>query len=196
MIGTMEAPVRQEEVRAHASLPLPDLAELIATHKAGVYGYLSRSGIAPADRDDIFQEVFLSAHRALKSAPKDAITPWLFTIVVNAVRTHFRKARVRSIVRLIEAPEDRVATSDPGPDRQLEARRMAAWVDLQITRLPLEQREALLLCAVEGFELADAATVLGAPVETIKTRLRRARLALAEAHAKTTLREDREGVTR
>ena len=79
------------------------------------------------------------------------------TIVVNAVRSHFRKTRVRAIVRLDAAPGDDVIAAEPGPDHALEARRTAAWLDAQIARLPLEQREALLLCAIEGMEINDAA---------------------------------------
>jgi RNA polymerase sigma-70 factor (ECF subfamily) len=191
MGGAAEVSGDGAEARAAAATP-PTLAALVATHKAAVYGYLSRSGVAPADRDDLFQEIFLRAHGALGTAPAGAIAPWLFTIVVNAVRSHFRKTRVRAIVRLDAAPGDDVVAAEPGPDHALEARRTAAWLDGQIARLPLEQREALLLCAIEGMEIADAAEALGAPAETIKTRLRRARLALAEARAKQAMRAERE----
>lgn len=189
---TTEADVRERAT----SGPAPSLAALIASHKAPVYGYLARSGVAPADRDDLFQEIFLKVHGAIASAPADAVVPWLFAIVVNTVRSHFRKARVRSIVKLDGSLEPDAATGEPGPDRALEAQRTAAWLDAQIARLPLEQREALLLCAIEGLDLADAAEALGAPVETVKTRLRRARLALAEARAKMSMREEREGGSR
>ena len=69
----------------------------------------------------------------------------------------------------------------------------AKGLDRAVLALPLEQREALVLCAVEGMELAEAARVLGAPIDTVKTRLRRARLALAEARARVGLVESREG---
>jgi len=59
-------------------------------------------------------------------------------------------------------------------------------------KLPLEQREALILCAVDGLELADAAEALDVSVDTVKTRLRRARLALVEARARLSVRAERE----
>lgn len=196
MGGAAEVTGTDARERAAAADPPPSFPDLVASHKAPVYGYLARSGVAPADRDDLFQEIFLKVHGALASAPPDAVAPWLFSIVVNTVRSHFRKARVRSIVKLDGAPDEDVATIEPGPEHALEARRTAAWLDAQIARLPLEQREALLLCAIEGLELKDAAEALGAPVETVKTRLRRARLALAEARAKVATREEREGGSR
>src|SRR5688572_1726759 len=139
------AEVTEADVREHATpRPIPSLAALIATHKAPVYGYLTRSGVSPADRDDLFQEVFLKVHGAIASTPAVAIAPWLFALVVNTVRSHLRKTQVRAIVRLDGSADPDAMTAEPGPDRALEARRTAAWLDAQIARLPLEQREVLL----------------------------------------------------
>ena len=49
-----------------------------------------------------------------------------------------------------------------------------------------------MLCAIEGMEISEAAHALGAPLDTIKTRLRRARVALAEARARAGLAQARE----
>lgn len=171
-------------------------AELVGQHRAQVFGYLVRSGVPASERDDLFQDVFLKVHRAsLEAPPRGPLAPWLFTIVVNTVRSHFRKARVRSIVALDNDALDGNAEQAQGPaspDAALETSRRVAWMEAQIARLPLEQREALLLCAVEGMELRDAAEAIGAPVDTVKTRLRRARLALAEARARLQSCEDKE----
>jgi RNA polymerase sigma-70 factor (ECF subfamily) len=165
-------------------------AALVGAFRAPIYGYLTRCGVQSSERDDVFQEVFLAVHRAAReAAPPGPVAPWIFAIAVNAVRSHYRKARVRAIVRPEQPGDENVAHRAPGPDRELEAQRTAAWLDAQIARLPLEQREALLLCAVDGLELRDAAEAIGAPVETVKTRLRRARLALAEARARLERRE-------
>lgn len=179
---------------------------IVGAWQAPVYGYLARSGVAGAERDDLFQEVFLRVHRALRaepaaeedagtseSAPSGPVGPWIFAIAVNAVRSHFRKAKVRGVVALREDVGESAADGAPGPERAVAIRETAAWLDGQIAKLPLEQREALLLCAVEGMELRDAAEALGVPIDTVKTRLRRARLALAEARARRATREEREG---
>ena len=169
-------------------------AELVQAHRARVYGYLVRCGIGPGERDDVFQEAFLKVHRAaLDTPPSGPLVPWVLAIVVSTVRSHFRRAKVRSIVRLDDERAEAEAADDPAPDETLEARRTALWLEAQIAKLPLEQREALVLCAIEGMELRDAAEALGAPADTVKTRLRRARLALAEARARLAVREEREG---
>lgn len=180
---------------------------LVGEFRARVFGYLTRCGVPPADRDDLFQEVFLRVHRAgtrtpvesaasdaeeTPEAPSGALAPWIMTITVNVVRSHFRKASVRSVVALNAAPDEGVASADRGPESALAAKQTTAWLEEAMLKLPLDQREALVLCAVEGLELSDAAAALGVPGDTVKTRVRRARIALAEARARLALRAERE----
>ncbi|WP_236607006.1 RNA polymerase sigma factor [Sandaracinus amylolyticus] len=174
-------------------------AELIETWQGPIHGYLARSGVAAPERDDLFQEVFLRVHRALRGTestddglPRGPLGPWIFAIAVNAVRSHFRKVKVRAVVSLRDDAGDATADHAPSPEGALVMRETTEWVEAQIARLPLEQREALLLCTVHGLELRDAAEALGVPADTVKTRVRRARLALAEARARRALREERE----
>lgn len=177
---------------------------LVGELRARVYGYLTRCGVPSADRDDLFQEVFLRVHRAGTGAqgegseaeapaiPSGALAPWIMTITVNVVRDHFRKASVRRVVALDATPDEGVASADRGPESALLAKQTTLWLEDAVLKLPLEQREALVLCAVEGLELADAAQALGVPTDTVKTRVRRARIALADARARLALRAERE----
>ena len=165
---------------------------LVGEFRARVFGYLTRCGVPHADRDDLFQEVFLRVHRS-DGEPEGARTaPWIMAITVNVVRSHFRKVSVRSVVLLDASPEEGVASNDTGPERALSAKQAVSWLESAMLKLPLEQREALILCAVDGLELADAAEALDVSVDTVKTRLRRARLALVEARARLDVRANRE----
>ena len=66
---------------------------LLAAYRRPIYNYLVRTGVAAADRDDIFQNIFLKVHRAAQSYQSSRpLRPWLFTIAANTVRTHFRDA--------------------------------------------------------------------------------------------------------
>jgi len=164
------------------------------TYANPIYGYLTRAGVRAADRDDLFQQIFEKVHRAsLRSLPDGAVRPWLFAIAVNAVRDAFRRAKVRSVVALDERPAARARAAEIPPDRAAEERQTLGFLDAEIARLPPEQRDALLLCAVEGLSVEDAAAALSAPPNTVKTRVRRARLALASAMRRRELREEREG---
>lgn len=171
-------------------------AELVDRYRAPVYGYLVRSGVAPADRDDQFQDIFLKVHRGAASFhPERPLHPWIFTIVANTVRNYLRGRRVRQRV-FAEPParagdpfrdQETAATEpiDPGADaeRATGARETVDWLELRISALPAEQREVLLLSSIEELPLAEIARMLDIPLNTVKSRLRRARLALAKALA-------------
>ncbi|MCB9598358.1 MAG: RNA polymerase sigma factor [Sandaracinaceae bacterium] len=159
-----------------------------------IYGYLVRSGIRPADRDDLFQQVFEKVHRAsLRGLPDGPVRPWLFTIAANTVRDAFRRAKVRSIVELDDTAGHAEPSDDVRPDQAAEHEEELSFLDQEIAKLPLDQREALLLCAVEGLPLADAAVALDVPLNTLKTRVRRARGALAVAAQRRRAMQEREG---
>ncbi len=172
-------------------------AELVARYKAPVYGYLVRSGVAPADRDDQFQDIFLKVHRGAASFRADRpLHPWIFTIVANTVRNYLRGRRVRD--RVFSEPTGGgspaatdIGSSAPEPvdpaadaERASDARQTVGWLEQRITSLPTEQREVLLLSCIEELPLAQIANLLDIPLNTVKSRLRRARLALAKALAK------------
>lgn len=145
----------------------------------------------------MFQEVFLRVHRAAgpsgtSELPTGPVAPWLFTIAVNLVRSHFRKATVRKGTTLEANAGEATASATESPERALDTRQKMAWLEAAIAKLPLEQREALVLSTVEGMELAEVAAALEVPVDTVKTRVRRARLALAEARARASIRAERE----
>jgi len=183
-------------LQRHAEGDKHAFPELMKTHAAPIYRFLARSGAAPAECDDLFQEVFIKVHRAaLAAPPRGSVRPWLYAIAANTVRSHFRSARVRSIVKLTADPESGPAlvAPDSGPHRTLEARERARWLEGALERLPQPQREVFALCCLEGLDVAEVAEALDEPVETIKTRLRRSRLALAAAAARSAQELEREG---
>lgn len=165
--------------------------ELVSRYRAPVYAYLVRCGVDPSGRDDLFQDIFLKVHRAAHAYdPARPLHPWLFTIVANTVRTHFRRLRVSALVQLERAPEPSTP-SDYG-QQQLEAAETAGWLAEALSQLPLPQREVVLLSCVENWEQKDVAEALSMPVNTVKTHLRRARLELAKAlvHHKRTFKRE------
>ena len=155
---------------------------LLEAYRRPVYGYLVRSGVAEADRDDIFQSIFLKIHAAAQSYdPTRPLGPWLFTIVANTVRNHFRAQAVPITTVPRDDPLDPLDPPDPnpGPEHIAEARETIAWLEEALLALPLAQREVLLLITIVGLRQQDVANSLNLPLNTVKTHLRRARLALA-----------------
>lgn len=153
---------------------------LMAAYRRPVYSYLVRGGVAEADRDDVFQAIFLKIHAAAGSYdPARPLAPWLFTIVANSVRNHHRdRPRASSSTGSEDGPPDPL-DPNPGPEHIASARETLAWLEGALTALPTAQREVLLLTAIVGLCQQDVAQALDLPLNTVKTHLRRARLALA-----------------
>jgi RNA polymerase sigma-70 factor (ECF subfamily) len=157
-------------------------AELMDAYQSPVYGYLVRCGVPSASRDDVFQEIFVKIHLAAASyQPSRPLRPWLFTIAANNVRNHLRDESRRRESGSVDV--DSRPSGDHGPRALAEIDETVAWLEQALPRLPLEQREVLLLSSVAGLRLQDIATVLEIPLNTVKTLTRRARMGLAKALA-------------
>jgi len=153
-------------------------ARLVEAYRAPVYGYLVRCGVAEGERDDLFQEVFIRVHRSAATYRVGRpLHPWLFTIVANAVRNYHRRRRVQRIV-FDSGPGGEPADASPDGEAVVRARQTRQWLEAQIGRLPLIQREVLILTCVERLPQKQVAEILQIPVNTLKTHLRRARLVL------------------
>ena len=126
----------------------------------------------PALVRDALQEAMLSAHRGAGSFRYDAaVASWLHRIVVNACLDRLRRARVHPTAPL---DEDGGAVGDR--TGQVET---AMVVRRALMRLPVDQRAAVLAVDMLGFSVTDAATRLGIPEGTVKSRCARARARLA-----------------
>ena len=143
------------------------------------YRGVTRCGVDAAARDDLFQDIILKVHGAAATyRPDRPLMPWLFTIVANTVRSHYRKLRVQMLVFPDQTPD-----VDPAPTSQatLEARETHAYLEDAITELKLSEREVVILVCIEGMDLKQVAQVLDMPLGTVKTHLHRARVSLARA---------------
>ncbi len=155
-------------------------AELVSLLRVEIYSYLARSGFDRSVRDDLFQEIFLKIHRnASKYDPSYPLRPWVFTIVVNTVRTHLRRIKSDKVSLDAEVSE-RLSEQSSAEELQI-GRETKNWIEAEIRKLPLEQREIVLLCCVKGLEQKDVAQAVNIPVNTVKTHLRRARISLTKS---------------
>lgn len=135
--------------------------------------YLCDAGIA----DDLAQETFLRAVGALpRFAGHSSARTWLLAIARRVVADHIRyqQSRPRTAQMTDGEPPRTRARSARGFEDVVEVKAM-------IAALALDQREALLLTQVFGFTYAEAASVCGCPVGTIRSRVARARTELLAA---------------
>ncbi len=129
--------------------------------------------------DDVVQS---ACERALERAdqfqPGSRFDSWMYRIVQNV---WIDRVRQKGRMELGVDPADLAQHPDGGASRLAEDKVALAQARRFIAKLPLEQREVLLLVSVEGLGYREAAEVLSVPVGTIMSRLSRARLALAKA---------------
>ena len=127
--------------------------------------------------DDLVQETLIRALGALPQLdPEGNLRAWLYTILRNVLRGEWRRRR-RSPVRHDLDPDSVPEAGQKGG--QFESAALAELA-VAVRRLPPRFREVLMLCGVEGFDYEEAASVLGVPVGTIRSRLSRARAMLKE----------------
>ena len=129
-----------------------------------------------SDADDLTQATVERAiSRISQWDPATRLDSWLYRIAQNL---HLNEMRSRSVrQRGLKAIETTTCGSvEGGAEAASDLSRMRD----RIRALPPEQRQVLLLVAVEGYRYAEAAEIVGVPVGTITSRLARARTALAE----------------
>ncbi len=156
---------------------------LVQRHQARVFSFVRRLCGNPDNALDITQDSFIKAWQALPGWRPDArFETWLLRIARNTAIDALRRTRHEPDPLL----EDYRLT-DPGPTplRRLESSRSIAQLETLLARLPLAQRETLLLREVEGFSYQEIATALEISEGTVKSRLARARDALLQARRDT-----------
>ena len=132
--------------------------ELVRRHAAAVGRFLYSSGAPASDLDDLVQDTFFRAFRALESWRGEAsMRSWLFTIAGNLLRDEFRKRKGRRMLSL----EDRDLPDHADPFADLAAAEAEERVREGLARLPRLQREVFLLRAQEGTEYTEIAAALG-----------------------------------
>ena len=191
-----EAGQRQDDERLLLSRHLqgdPEaFPELVARFGSLVYGVVGRYGLSCEERDDVFQEVFVRVHRAAPSYQADkALKPWLLTIAVNTARSYLSRGRGREVSDK-GGLALRLVSEQPSSQELVEASRTMSWLVTRLDALPVAQREVILLCCLHHLEMQQAADVLGIPAGTVKTHLRKGRLALAADLARRGRTEERE----
>lgn len=122
--------------------------------------------------DDLVQDTLVAAvSRRSQWRGEGALRGWLFRILLNRFRDGLRRGRSAPVLALVAEPAAAPVT---------EARLHLAEVHAAMGRLPEDQRAALLLVALEGMSLSEAAQVLGLAEGTLASRLARARAALRQ----------------
>lgn len=153
-------------------------------HVGFVWRSLRSLGVPESMLEDAAHEVFLVVHRRWADFDGRAkMTTWLFGIAQGVARNH-RRGHLRAERRLAAVRDASThAAADSGvhahPGRHLDRKQAAALVESFLGTLDEDKRRVFELCEIEGMSAPEAARCLAINVNTVSTRLRRARASFA-----------------
>jgi RNA polymerase sigma-70 factor (ECF subfamily) len=167
---------------------------LYERHADTIYNYLFRRLADWSEAEDLTAVVFLEAYRRRGHAVvvDGKLLPWLYGIATNVLRNR-RRTQWRNRRLLDRLAQERSEPVQNLADRVEAAERMRTLLE-QTKELPRAQLDVLALCVWSGLTYEEAAAALGVPVGTVRSRLARARDALASSMEPTCLEQRPEGV--
>ena len=162
---------------------------LVAKYQRRVLRLLSRLIRDPAEIEDVAQEAFIKAYRALPQfRGESAFYTWLYRIAVNTAKNYLasqgRRPRPLAGPQTDEEGEsfdiEDVVEDINTPDAVLHSRQVAEAVNSAIDGLSEDLRTAITLREIEGLSYEEIAQAMDCPVGTVRSRIFRAREAIAE----------------
>jgi RNA polymerase sigma-70 factor, ECF subfamily len=160
---------------------------LVGKYQRRLLRLISRLVRDPAEAEDVTQEAFIKAYRALPQFRGDAaFYTWLYRIGVNTAK-NFLVSNGRKPPSSTEKDAEEAETfEDAGqlrdintPESLLMSRQVAEAVNAAMARLPEELRSAVTLREIEGLSYDEIAEVMNCPIGTVRSRIFRAREAIA-----------------
>jgi len=161
---------------------------LVLKYQRKLERLLSRVIRDPAEIEDVAQEAFIKAYRALPNFRGDsAFYTWLYRIGINTAKNYLialgRRAPTSTEFDSEEAEgfEDAAGLRDINtPESELASKQIAQTVNDAIAALPEELRTAITLRELDGLSYEEIAQIMNCPIGTVRSRIFRAREAVAE----------------
>ena len=155
---------------------------LVRRHAPILFGLARRSVRRADEAEDLVQEIFLKVSRMLdRYDQKSPFRPWLLQVARNhLIDQHRSHRREKESTTELDALPYEPASTAPSQATDLLRKQRQEAVRGAVALLPPKLREAVLLRDVEGLEYEEIASVTGQPLGTVKSRINRGRLQLAE----------------
>lgn len=161
---------------------------LVTKYQRKLIRLLSQFVRDPAEVEDVAQEAFIKAYRALPAFRGDsAFYTWLYRIGINTAKNYLvSQGRKASTLQGIDT-EDAENFEEGGilremntPESELMSKQIAQTVNQTLEQLPEELRTAIVLREIEGLSYDEIAKIMECPIGTVRSRIFRAREAISE----------------
>jgi len=161
---------------------------LVSKYQRKLGRLLSRFIRDPGEVEDVTQEAFIKAYRALPTFRGDsAFYTWLYRIGINTAKNYLASTGRRAPTITNYDAEEAEGFDDGDqlrdlntPENMLMSKQIAQTVNQSMDRLPEELRAAIMLREIEGMSYEDIAKIMNCPIGTVRSRIYRAREAIAE----------------
>lgn len=161
---------------------------LVAKYQRRLMRLLSRIMHDPSEAEDVVQETFIKAYRALRHFRGDsAFYTWLYRIGINTAK-NFLATQGRRTPLHAEIDADHAEGFSDGdnlrdintPESMLASKQIAHTVNAAMDALPLDLRTAIALREIEGLSYEEISDIMACPIGTVRSRIFRAREVIAE----------------
>jgi RNA polymerase sigma-70 factor, ECF subfamily len=156
---------------------------LVRTYQDRLFAFGLRLTGSPRDAEEIAQDAFVRAYRALWRYPSERIETlklraWLFQVTVNVARNRVRARRLAEVPLLsedgtVERLADRPDSDAEGPEQAAERHDEQQHLAAIVATLPERYRAAVVLRHIQGLSYQEIAAVLGQPAGTVKSNVHR-----------------------
>ena len=161
---------------------------LIAKYQRRLARLISRFVRDAAEVEDVTQEAFIKAYRALPGfRGESAFYTWLYRIGINSAKNYLLAAKRRVPTTTFFDADEAEGFEDAGllqevstPENELMSKQVVEVVNASLQQLPDDLRTALTLREIEGLSYEEIADVMNCPIGTVRSRIFRAREAIAE----------------
>jgi len=147
------------------------MRNIFTQHYAGVWRFLRRMGVGADRVDDAAQSVFLVALEALPRIVEGCERAFLFSTAVRVAHATRRRHSREVLTEAFDAGH----SSDPPPDQLADQKRARDILDAIVSRMAVDVRTVFVLAEFEQFRVPEISDLLGIPLGTAASRLRRAR---------------------
>ncbi len=148
---------------------------LVDAHSRPVFRLAYRMTGNEQDAEDIVQETFLRAYRAIERFdPHAQVSTWLYAIASNCAIDTLRRRKIRQTDELDRPGSREPVGAEPGPERHAAGRELKARIEEELGHLTAKERVAFSLRHFEDLPIHEIARVMGTPEGSVKNNIFRA----------------------